>query len=415
MSFKRPRLFIFVDYYKPGFAGGGPRVSIENIVLNFSAQYRIYIITQAYEYGRTKSYQGLLNRWKRLDRAAVYYSPKTLNRLLYYIIIILRLRPTFIWLNSFFSPVSTIPILLLRSFLSLFSKVSRIAISPRGEFYSGALTSSFHKKRVWLYIFQHFVYKRDLVWAVSNTQEYSSLLHVFGCHSQDFISKQSGNNLFFSQEDPDPSIYVVPNISRLTSIPPGINKGYKVDLVRANNRTTKLVFLSRICPKKNLLFAIRALEDVRSSVEFYVYGPIEDRSYWDECVQTASSLPSSIKFIYMGPLSPNDVVSTLTNYDLFVFPTLGENYGHVIVEALSASLPILISNNTPWSHKPCPGFCSLSLDSHLSWANYIDQYCEDRLAKPLEARISASLVFKEFMLSSDSVLKTKNFLSELSK
>ena len=186
-------------------------------------------------------------------------------------------------------------------------------------------------------------------------------------------------------------------------------------MVRANNRTTKLVFLSRICPKKNLLFAIRALEDVRSSVEFYVYGPIEDRSYWDECVQTASSLPSSIKFIYMGPLSPNDVVSTLTNYDLFVFPTLGENYGHVIVEALSASLPILISNNTPWSHKPCPGFCSLSLDSHLSWAKYIDQYCEDRLAKPLEARISASLVFKEFMLSSDSVHKTKNFLSELSK
>lgn len=36
-------------------------------------------------------------------------------------------------------------------------------------------------------------------------------------------------------------------------------------------------------------------------------------------------------------------------YDLFFLTTLGENYGHAIVEALSAGCPVLISNQTPWN------------------------------------------------------------------
>jgi glycosyltransferase involved in cell wall biosynthesis len=31
-----------------------------------------------------------------------------------------------------------------------------------------------------------------------------------------------------------------------------------------------------------------------------------------------------------------------------VLPTLGENFGHAIFEALSAGRPVLISNQTPW-------------------------------------------------------------------
>jgi glycosyltransferase involved in cell wall biosynthesis len=34
---------------------------------------------------------------------------------------------------------------------------------------------------------------------------------------------------------------------------------------------------------------------------------------------------------------------------LFFFPTKGENYGHVIAEALEAGCPVLISDQTPWS------------------------------------------------------------------
>jgi glycosyltransferase involved in cell wall biosynthesis len=38
----------------------------------------------------------------------------------------------------------------------------------------------------------------------------------------------------------------------------------------------------------------------------------------------------------------------LTQQDLFLFPTRGESFGHVIHEALRAGLPVLISDQTPW-------------------------------------------------------------------
>ena len=46
------------------------------------------------------------------------------------------------------------------------------------------------------------------------------------------------------------------------------------------------------------------------------------------------------------------IILTLTwqrdKYDLFLFPSGGENYGHVIAESLSSGTPVLISKNTPW-------------------------------------------------------------------
>jgi glycosyltransferase involved in cell wall biosynthesis len=38
----------------------------------------------------------------------------------------------------------------------------------------------------------------------------------------------------------------------------------------------------------------------------------------------------------------------MQNYDLLFLPTAGENYGHVVVEALSAGVPVLLSDQTPW-------------------------------------------------------------------
>jgi glycosyltransferase involved in cell wall biosynthesis len=38
----------------------------------------------------------------------------------------------------------------------------------------------------------------------------------------------------------------------------------------------------------------------------------------------------------------------LREHDLFFLPTLGENYGHVVQEALLAGCPVLLSDTTPW-------------------------------------------------------------------
>ena len=51
---------------------------------------------------------------------------------------------------------------------------------------------------------------------------------------------------------------------------------------------------------------------------------------------------------YVGAIPADEVVSFLSRFDLFVFPTLGENFGHVVVESLAAGTPVIVGNDTPW-------------------------------------------------------------------
>ena len=59
--------------------------------------------------------------------------------------------------------------------------------------------------------------------------------------------------------------------------------------------------------------------------------------------------PSNIRAVYKGEVPPDQVKRTLARHDLFFFPTRGENFGHVIFESLAAGVPVLISDQTPWS------------------------------------------------------------------
>lgn len=111
-----------------------------------------------------------------------------------------------------------------------------------------------------------------------------------------------------------------------------------------------MVWISRIAPKKNLKTAIEILEQVKSNINFTIYGSIHAQEYWDECKEELKKLPDNVKWEYRGNVASEEVVETLKNYHVFLFPTLGENYGHVIQEALSAGCPVILSNQTPWNN-----------------------------------------------------------------
>ena len=71
-------------------------------------------------------------------------------------------------------------------------------------------------------------------------------------------------------------------------------------------------------------------------ITFDIYGPKEDKRYWDLCKEIIDSLPKSIEVNYMGPIENENVNDMFQNYDLFFLPTKGENFGHVILESMSA-------------------------------------------------------------------------------
>jgi glycosyltransferase involved in cell wall biosynthesis len=110
----------------------------------------------------------------------------------------------------------------------------------------------------------------------------------------------------------------------------------------------RAVFISRLSPKKNLSGALRLLAGVAGTVSFDIYGPAEDAQYWKECQGLIARLPANIKVRYEGEIEHSRVGRVFADHDLFLFPTLGENYGHVIFEALAAGCPVVISDQTPW-------------------------------------------------------------------
>jgi glycosyltransferase involved in cell wall biosynthesis len=110
-----------------------------------------------------------------------------------------------------------------------------------------------------------------------------------------------------------------------------------------------LLFLSRLGPKKNLLFLLDALRRTRASIHLGIAGPIADPAYWRRCEKELGRLPANVRVTLHGALHPDDVASLLETYDVFALPTLDENYGYVILEALAAGCFLLLSPHTPWS------------------------------------------------------------------
>jgi glycosyltransferase involved in cell wall biosynthesis len=110
----------------------------------------------------------------------------------------------------------------------------------------------------------------------------------------------------------------------------------------------RIIFLSRLSPKKNLLGALQSLPDLKGEVRLNIYGPIDDPAYWARCQHLMKRLPPNIEVRYHGTVPPAQVAAVMQENDLFFLPTLSENFGHVILEALAAGLPVLISDQTPW-------------------------------------------------------------------
>ena len=149
----------------------------------------------------------------------------------------------------------------------------------------------------------------------------------------------------------------------------------------------KAVFVSRISPKKNLLGAIEMLAKVGVPLIYDIYGPIEDQHYWGACQEKIRALPSNVQVNYKGPLSPHEVIKTISGYDVFFMPTKGENFGHVIAEALCAGLPLLIADTTPWRGLPAKGLgWDLPLADQSAFVSIIEELAAVSVEEHLKMR-----------------------------
>ncbi|MBH0187489.1 MAG: glycosyltransferase [Nitrospira sp.] len=161
---------------------------------------------------------------------------------------------------------------------------------------------------------------------------------------------------------------------------------------------------------KNLQFALQVIARIREPVLFDIYGPVTDEGYWNRCQADMAVLPSHVQVNYHGAAHPDQIRGIMSGHDLFFLPTLGENFGHVIAESLSAGTPVLIADTTPWRDLEAAGVgWDLRLDEEQSFLRCIE-HCARLGAEEYEAWRAAIRRFAATRLNDPEVIKAHRTL-----
>lgn len=365
----------FSAYYLPGYKGGGPIKTIKNLFDQTGDEIDFRLITSDRDLGDTTQYTSVnCGAWNKVDNASVFYARPGIPGYVQIARQLLAKHFDVVYLNSFFSPRFSIFPLLLAKVLR-----QKIVLGPRGEFSEGALSLKPFKKRVFIKVFKLLGLHRGTVFQASSDYEADDIRRALGHKVDIFVAEDIGAQEFAEQ------------------------------IPLREEGPLKVVFISRISPKKNLLAALEMLVSVKEYLSYDIYGPIEDEDYWLKCEKVIDSLPQHIQVRHMGSLNPDDVVKTLENYDVFFFPTKGENYGHVIAEALCAGLPIVIADTTPWRNLQSLGIgWDLPLSNPTAFSKALDELALLPSEKYHQLRLNVLAWAKDKFSQRDAVEANRN-------
>jgi len=346
----RPKILCFVDYYIPGYKGGGPLRTIQNMVSELGNEFDFWIVTRDRDYLDTGPYTNLLiNQWNKVSNSNVYYASPEIFTFFGVLNLLKSTQHDILYLNSFFSWSVTVLPLSLR-WLGYYSR-HPVILAPRGELSPGALSLKRFKKSLFLVFVRLFGLYENIYWQASSCLELNDICHEIG----------------LSESSPD--IFVAADL--LHSPICEFNELNAFNQIKRPPGALRLIFLSRISPKKNLDYLLALLGNLTESIELYIYGPIEDSKYWSLCQDLINDLPKSMTVFYKGHVPHEQVKETFATCDIFIFPTLGENFGHVIYEALTAGTAVVLSDQTPWDSEGSSAVKILPLDRPDKWIELI--------------------------------------------
>lgn len=309
------KILFIVPYYLPGYRSGGPQRTVENIVDMFGSSNQIYILTKNHDMGTSEVYPNIENGWNRVGNAyAAYAGDKeyTVKK-----IAECSENMDLVYACSLFS-MGTIKTIISKKAGSL---KCPLIVAPMGVFSDGAIRQKFLKKKICLFLFNFFGMFKNIKWSFSSDTEKNDAEKYLGKVTDYMIAEDLPSK--------------IKNIQR--------------KYIKSTNEL-RAVFLSRICPQKNLLKCLEVLNTEWSGKIFFdIYGTMEDRSYWEKCQKLLKEINASVECRYCGETEASKAEEIFSRYDVFLFPTLGENFGHVIFEALSSGCVPIISDKTIWT------------------------------------------------------------------
>lgn len=304
---------ILCGRYLPGYKDGGPVRTLINLINCLGKEYNFIIITNDRDHGDNEPYKGIkYTEPNKVAHATVWYLKP--NGFTFTTIRKLTRNADLIYVCGPYDDYAYKALILKR-----IGKISQpVVVAAMGSFSEGAYGIKNHKKTIYINLCKLIGLFKNMIWSVTSEIEKEDVLRVLGKNAQCIIAEDLPR--------------AVPKLKTKTKL-----------------KTTKIIFLSRICKMKNLLFAAKIISKLKTKIKFDIYGTLEDQQYWVKCQNILKSLPDNVRWEYKGIADSKKVIDIFSEYDIFLFPTLGENFGHVVFEALAAGCIPVISDQTPWT------------------------------------------------------------------
>jgi len=314
----KPGLLIFYDYFYPAYKAGGPIQSLTNLVLALKDEYNISVITSNHDLNEVTSLTGIeTNDWSKIQLPGsgsfinIWYAGTAEPTTATIKKIIRQTSPSAVYLNGMFSyRFVLLPLIAIKGL--------KIILCPRGMLQVGALAGKPVKKKIYLSILKMSGLIKKITWHATNEDEEADITREFGIHSRIIVA---GN---------------IPRKPVLNMAYPGKQPG-----------KLRLVYLSLISEKKNLLQLIYIISKLKDGISLDIYGPVKDPAYWQKCMEAIKSVPG--KITYKGDIVPEKVQQVFSEYDASILLTRGENFGHALYESLSTGRPVITSHFTAWN------------------------------------------------------------------
>lgn len=368
-------IVILLENFYPAYKGGGPIQSITNLILLLENEYNVYVITSAYDLGSKNIMPGIKpNTWENIllpqtkQNIKVWYAAKSKPGYRFFKRLMLEKIPDFVYINGIFSySLFLIPLTVIKNL----NNKPKIIICPRGMLQKGALANKWFKKKSYLNILKFSGLVNKAVWHATNAEEEEDILKYFVVNN---------------------GVVIAMNIPKE---PVG-----QVSFVKKVSGNLKLIYLSLITEKKNLLFLLRLIK-ATENISLDIYGPVKDNAYWNECHKLINEMAYKAK--YLGDVLPLEVQNTFSKYAVSALLSKGENFGHALYESLSVGRPIITSNFTPWNN-----LVQLKAGWNLDISNFSKCIEELNRIKELDQSEFSKFCTGAYELAKDYFIKSNN-------
>jgi glycosyltransferase involved in cell wall biosynthesis len=194
-----------------------------------------------------------------------------------------------------------------------------LVLSPRGMLGEAALNFSARKKQLFGLLAQRQTFRVMSCLHATSRQEYDDI-RAFGLTAP---------------------VAIIPN---------GVDVPDEMREVGPSVGPRTLLYLGRLHAKKGLAMLLEAWKLVHASHpdwRLQIVGPVD--SAYARDLKARSEADANGRVTFSGPLYGQEKLRAYRDAELFILPTLNENFAMTVAEALATGTPVIATRGAPWS------------------------------------------------------------------